>query len=380
MAIWTRNCQPLNPTAPTTGANSVRAWFYREMMLAGRWTENSNNGDAAWASALNVLLSVAAGPNGLSVDSGKPREVHSPSGAFLAAHVGATLNLSATNDQNRGLWRISELLSPYDVKVDLAGWFPQGWVDESNMAARITKGDGLTLTTGAWVLMDAPAGSNTQVRIVYGGTNSLLVYVRPRGKLADLTEITSVDLSGYNATGIKINAYFDGGTFMILIPQVISSAFSVACLSVGALLDADAADTDPVFLLSSKDRMVLDPLHLISIRMLNSVLAQIEAYTTTVKTATTANITTAGVDLHNIFGRRLLTLDNLAPIRSPWVVLNDTATVGACVRGRLPLFRTTYRGFERFTPMDPNGDWQHVDNGIVIARSDPNEPLISWPE
>lgn len=353
------------------------------MMLAGRWTENSNDGDPAWASASNLVLSIAAGVNGLAVDATKPREVYSPNGDFLSSHVGQTLSLDAGNDRNRGLWRIVEYIDAYTVKVDVVGWHPQGWVTESGMAARVTIGDGAVLANGAWVLMDAPAGSNAQVRIYYEDNGDIYVYVRPRGKLGDPTECSSVSLGAYYMQWTRFNAYFDGSDFMIITTQrsQSSGAYSSSGVAVGTLLDADPADTDPVFVLSNNNGLTSSPLHTLSIRMLDFGLAQIEAYAMSMKTKLGANITTtAGVDLYSIFGRRLLGSAGLAIARSPWVVLGNVAAVGACVRGRLPMFRITYEGFERWTPLDTAGDWQHLDSGIVIPRNGVGDPLIMWPQ
>lgn len=376
MAIFIRNCQPANASATTT-STMLKCWFLREMLLAGRWSENSNDGDAAWSSVSNLLLSLAAGANGLAVDASKPREVYSPNGDFLTSHVGHVLNLDATNDQNRGLWKITEYVDAYTVKVDYAGWFEQGWITETGMAARITYGTGAILANGAWVLMDAPGSSNTQVRIYYEDNGDVYVYVRPRGKLADPTEIASLSLGAYYMQWVRYNAYLDEDNFLIVDNHRAQNSgnYSSSMVAVGRLLAADVVDTDPIFVISNNNGMTSNPLRSLSMRMLDSSLTQIEAYSAALKNATGV---TFG-DLYGRYGRRLHS-SNLAPLRAPWVCLANTASVGACVRGKLPMFRITYTGFEKWTPMDAAGDWQHLSTGIVIPRNGPNDPLIMWPE
>ena len=374
MTIFTRNCQP--PAVANRGT-MLRLWYIREALLAAGWVENSNDGDAAWSSALNLVLSIASGPNGLGVSALAPREVYSPNGDFLPAHVGLVLNMDATNDQNRGLWRISEYIDANTVKVDQAGWFSQGWATESGMAARLVSGGEVVLAGGAWSLLDAPAGSNVQLRLLYVDSSQCYAYVRPRGKLGDPTEINSVNLGGYYAYYMRIQLYFDAPNYMILMS---SNSGGTGGLMVGELLDTDPGDTDPIFLLSSASGFDNLPLRAASIRMLDSVLAPINAYAASLKSGTGENIGNAGVDLYSRFGRRLLGGGGLAAARSPWVCLANTASVGACVRGRLPVMRHTYTGFEPFTPFDAAGDWQHLSQGIVIPRNGVGDPLLMWPE
>jgi len=379
VAIFTRNC--LLPIAASTTATANRCWFFREMFLAGGWTENSNDGDAAWTSASNIILAAVSGVNGLDVDAAKPREVSSPNGDFLPSHVDLILSLDATNDQNRGLWRIVEYVDANTVKVDPAGWFPDhGWVTETDMDARVTTGLGAILGNGAWTLLDSPAGYNVQVRIVYQDNSTFYVNVRPRGKLADATEIASVSFGAYYCTYQRFNGYFNDLDAMILTTQWFSNSGNqhASGVVVGALLDADAADTDPIFLLSNNNGWDDQKLNALSIRMLDSVLGQIEAYAMTVKRATGLDPDNANVDLYNIFNRRLLGASQLAALRSPWVVLANTASVGACVRGRLPTVRHTYTGFEQWTPLDAAGDWQHFSWGKAVPRNGVNDPLIMW--
>lgn len=375
MAIFVRNCK-LPTIYANTSMTSVRAWYFREVFLLGGWTENSNNGDAAWSSALNLLASVAAGPNGLAVDATKPREVYSPSGIFLSTHVGYTLALHAVNDQNRGMWRITEYIDANHVKVDPLSFSPYGWITESGIAARISAGGGLVLTNGAWVLLDGPVGSNMQVRISYVSNNTGYIYVRPRGKLGDPSECSSGTFDAYYMTHQRFNCYLSGDDALIFITQWASnSGFESGLLfQVGRLLDADAADTDPAFVLSVTASAT--PLYWGLIRMLTTGLTQIECYAVTLKPGITAAIGGTNGNLYNLFGRRVVN-GGFAALRSPWVVLDDTAVTGACVRGRLPLIRSTYLFFENLAPIDTAGDWYHLYYGIAMPRNGPNDLMLA---
>ena len=379
MAIFTRNCQPEYALRGTR----TRVWFFREALLAGRWTENSNDGDAAWTSPLNIVLNAVSGVNGLDVSAASPRVVSSPNGDFLESHVGKILNLDAANDQNRGLWRISEYIDANTVKVDPAGWFPDvGWATETDMDARLTTVAGLAPTGGAWTIMDSPAGYNVQIRILFQDDSNCYVYVRPRGKLGDFTEIASGNLGDYYGPYLRLQLYFDGVQTQVLLThwQSSSGQYHASGFVVGSLLDADPADTDPIFFMYSSYGFDNLKLYEITVKMLDSALAEINAFVMSVKVALNQDPDSTNVDLYQNFGRRLLGSAGLAALRSPWVALANIASVGACVRGRLPILRSTYTGFERFTPLDSAGAWQHFSAGTAIPRNGPQDPLIMWPE
>jgi hypothetical protein len=294
--------------------------------------------------------------------------------------VGAVVTLKATNDQNAGLWRIVAVLDAYNVLIDSVGWFPQGWITETGIAARVTTGVGLALTAGAWALLDSPAGYNVQIRVGYTDSSNMYIYARPRGKLGDVTEITSLTQNGYYMQYQRFNCYAEGADWHIISSQHSSNSGndSSSCWGAGYLTDADAADTDPVFVISNNNSFTSTALYGVSIRMLTATLAQIEAYATSLKIGTGRSVATAGVNLYNTFGRRLINgSPGYASIRTPWVVLADTVGVGGCVRGRLSMFKMTYQGLEVWSPIDALGNWQHIAAGIVAPRNGPYDPLIT---
>lgn len=350
----------------------------REMLLIGGWTENSNNGDAAWASALNLLASVAAGANGFEVSAGSPRVVYSPGGIFTSGMVGAVLSLFATvHEQNRGMWKIVEYIDVNHVKVDPVSFSPFGWVDETGMAARVVVGNGLRLTNGAWVLMDAPAGSNMQVRILCSdNTNSVAyVYPRPKGKIGVATETGTVNLAmGATITTMaRLNFYFDGTR--ALMYWLTDDLYTGLCV-LGALLDTDVADANPNCMYASRDITATWPWNYTGV-MLDGIDAAILMYPTTVKPFLAAD---DGESFEVLFNRRLVNgRPGFAAMRSPWVVLANTVNVGACARGRLPLVRFSYVGWEKLTPLDTPGSWLHLHLGMVVPRNGPNDRMVIYP-
>lgn len=61
--------------------------------------------------------------------------------------------------------------------------------------------------------------------------------------------------------------------------------------------------------------------------------------------------------------------------RSPWLVMDDVAQ-GGYVRGRLPLILFSNINFIPRTPLDGAGLWLHLEEGLVVPRNGPNDPLI----
>jgi hypothetical protein len=375
VAIWGRNV--LTPTAGGGFGSHVVIWFLREMLLIGGWTEDSTNGHAAWTSALNVLATVAAGPSGLEVEAAEPRIVYSPSGIFTSGMVGAVLSLFASEDQNRGMWKIVTYIDANHVEVDANSFYPAGWVDEDSMEARITVGNGLVLGDGSWSLMVAPAGSNLHARLIHTDTSNANVGVRPKGKLGSTTEVgASNNLAYYYTSKMRLNFCFDG--FQALMYWVEDYNKYIALCQIGELVDVDASDTDPGFFYGVYNASTLLPWN-IPLRMLDGAAtpAQITAYPTSVKNRLSDS---AASSLETKFGRRLVNgRPGYAAIRSPWVCLGNTVNVGACVRGRLPLTRFSYTGWEKLAPINTAGDWYHLNNGLVVPRNGPNDPMVLYP-
>jgi hypothetical protein len=59
MAIWIANYH--TPTVVDAWGAHAAIWYVREMLWVCKWTEDSNDGDAAWTSASNVLVNEPGG-------------------------------------------------------------------------------------------------------------------------------------------------------------------------------------------------------------------------------------------------------------------------------------------------------------------------------
>lgn len=167
------------PTHLSPRCVSIHPITLREMMLAGRWTENSNNGDAAWAS--NILATAAD----FAVSVSNRQRVTCPSAPFVQAMAddGDFLTLLASNDQNRGVFKIVKFVDTQTVEVDLIGAPPEGWKTESGISGRIVGVYDNLLANGAWVLMDSPnPRSSLQLRLHRFSDSYAYAYARPKGK------------------------------------------------------------------------------------------------------------------------------------------------------------------------------------------------------
>ena len=114
--------------------------------------------------------------------------------------------------------------------------------------------------------------------------------------------------------------------------------------------------------------------------MLDGIDAAILAYPMNLKKYLGDNPTTLDVGLERKFARRLVNgRPGFAALRSPWVALANTLNAGACARGRLPLIRFSYTGWERLVPMDTSGNWLHLYYGLVVPRNGPNDQMVAPP-
>jgi len=182
MATFVRNFH--TPYVAATNCQIACLWTYAELFRLAGYTYDSDDGDPAWASALNVLVSEPGGVNGFQVDPLEPLIITDPLARFTQAMVDdeASIYLHAANDVNKGAWQMAELLTTGKVRIDSAGRPPANWVPETGAPGRVTIPDGLFPLDGAWILFNAPAPSRLQVRLVKTVYNNCAIYVRPKGQ------------------------------------------------------------------------------------------------------------------------------------------------------------------------------------------------------
>lgn len=374
----------LTPYHSDTNSGTGVLLTFRELMLIAGYIVDSDDGHASWANS-EVLVTGSAGAGGsgsagsgsdFSVNSASPRVVYDPDGRFTQsmADDGNTLSLLATNDQNRSAWKIEEYIDANNVRVDIKGFHPSGWITESNIPARILARNTSALSSGSWMLFDAPAGSNMQVRILHNSTTSQRFFVRPRGKLGAgapynvETNYRSHNYTGYNT--FRLQAYADGASLGVFYK---SGGGSRGALVVGELENTtDTQDANPGFVWGSFP--ISNTWHQTVVNMLNHSNTVNDAYIDFIKRYTS----TEDEDrFHNQFQYRLVN-GNRAPIRRPNVMMSGTNNVYP--RGKMPFFFVqTYTGYESERPINSTGTLYHFHSGIVIPRNGPNDQLLLTP-
>ena len=370
MAIHIRNCRLPTQTALNRGA-PITAFFLREALLIGGWTEDSNDGDAAWASALNIIIDQAAGANGFTVAAANPRQIIDQGGAgrFTQAMVDNQNVIAlrgSTNDQNYSMWRIVEFINMKTIKVDPVGFSPIGWADEVNMAGRVLE-DGLLLLNSSWDLMDAPSGNN-QARFDVNTSAGTHCFSRPRGQLADPTEAPASDLVVFgddDDLAISLNAYLDGpnalfyqfsdgdGLEWMVLWGEFDVADAVADPSAGFVMELNATSFDH------------------DIYCLNFAAAVESAEPTIPKRYDSQNASSSFL----ITAIRMLI--NGRPGRAglykplAWMVGDKF------LRGNIPIVRFCNKNFGSYRRFDAAGLYRHTKDGRVVPMNGPlDQPLI----
>lgn len=188
MAKWIRNWQTPY-TADGWGGHDL-AFVMKEMLLVAGYSLDSDDGDAAWTSASNILVDEAGGGGvgtGFEVDAGSPRVIYDTQGRFTQAMVDDECSIALRgglldDDQNHSIWRIVDYIDANHVLVDGDGWNPFGWTTDTQLAGRIFKFEGLELTNGAWALMDGPGNERVRVRIEKDADANCYMQMAPFGR------------------------------------------------------------------------------------------------------------------------------------------------------------------------------------------------------
>ena len=362
MAIFVRNLRV--PDVASAGGSPLLI-FIRELLRVARWTEASNDGNAGWPVTPGVNNLVIA-PADLVVDPLYPRRIYSPSGPFLSTHVGMVIALLAVNNQNRSIWRITNYIDANNIEVDDQGFTPWNWVYETGITGRVTRCT-TVLTVGATCLWNAPSPNKNQARLLYSTIYAQILYARPKGQVPLATETTGLTYANSLDYKHVMHMVADGPNVVIWWS---TEDDPFAFVMWGTLDGADTADTDPNFILGLDNASTAD-LYSFPMYMLDGGNANIKAYVTTIKRDWIAQQQS---NIMAYFNARL-TSGQKAILRSPWVVLANTITVGACVRGRLPLIAHSYQGYERLRPLDSAGTWLHTYRGTMVPRNGPYEKL-----
>lgn len=366
MAIHIRNCRLPIQTLTNIGSAEL-AFFMREAFLVGGWTENSNDGDADWTAAANVVFADLTPSPGFAVLAANPRQVTHASAPFTSAMAGTmVLALRAANDQNASMWRITEFINTSTVKVDPLGFDPNGWTDESAIPGRILDYGSAVHSTGAWTLLDAPTG-NSQARVEINLTNYVECYSRPAGQAADPTETPGsalVTLFDDDDLAIVMNAYIDGNN-ALFYKYADNDGFEYMALW-GELENAVTGDTNPGFVAE---------LH-------QTNPAFWEVYSLGFGgTAQLGNVCTpkrynSDSVANSMFQTENGKLVNGRPSRVALIKPLVYMAADKYIRGNLPVVRYCNITFEKMRQMNPAGQWRHTENGRVVPMNGPLDPPL----
>ncbi len=247
--IHIRNCQ-----TPTDGASSSyykwSTWMHREALLAGRWTEVANNGDAAWASNYSASYS------DLVLDPAEPFVVRRAAGGLFStppANSALTL-VDPVNDANCFIANILAY-STTALYLDKRN-FAKPHLAASGLVGRVhVYGQTSLLAIGAWTVLAAPgtAPDRFQVRFEVGTTNRPYFNSYPRGDYAT-TKLISLGFTwAFDGSERRtmLNADIDGENFMVWnYPKTTASGVPpyTTVWAGGRLTDTAVGDEYPLFI------------------------------------------------------------------------------------------------------------------------------------
>jgi len=361
MTIWVRNFRSVYASDDAFGLHSL-AFYLRELLFVARYTEHSKSG-TGWTE--NLISS----PTDCIVQESSPRIIYSPSGPFSASMVDdCVISLLATNDQNRSIWRIRSYIDSQHIEVDSVGCHPDGWTDEIGIVARISKVD-TGFSTTADCYLDTPV-SECRVKIAKT-VDQLSCSIHPTAQLGDVTPYTdSVVFDGVGEHQRIFHMFAEGGDVVLYWNSETYQEF----LQISQLLDVDTGDNYPWVIFGKKRFSAESQEYAWHIPgfCVDSAKNPIDAYITWVQAGWNAEDTNSP---GTRFGRRTVNgVPGYAPLRSPWIALEDRASTGSCVRGRLPHVYVTNAGYEPLRPLEASGELLHWYGGLVVPRNGEFDP------
>lgn len=359
-------------------------WLFREIMveLAG-WTEIFKTVDASWASASNLLLTVTDA----AVDSSYPKRITSATGGFTG-HAGDYVTLKASNDQNKGVFRIEYVADDNTIYISEDSKPANGWVTESGITARIhNMGKGEYLASSNVDLVIQPPTGNNQFWIGMD-TNGNLADVRayPKGDYlgaATGTSIESID-AHYQDYRSRSNFYINGSSMLFYV--YTSSYFYI--VNFGELLSTSPSDTYPGFCSGSFDAIAnasysASPTNWDSgkgmsvVNMLSHLDNPLTGYTLVIKSDTDDTAAAAhydGYDHNKSWPDRIKMQGGKTKAEEKWVCMSDSAE-GGYPRGKLPTIRQANNSLPEVTGVSSN--WIHLYDGLLVPRDGLNDNRIS---
>jgi len=259
------------PTADD-GARQL-LFMLREMFKVSDWVEDYFDADGAWTS--NILLTI----NDLQLAAASPTQVYSAIGGFTAGHEGLILAING-NDTNRGLYNIRTVIDSNTALID-ERCRVAAWADE-------TLGAG-----GAWIFDPRATLVSNNVHIVWREPtrgfqvdfwaidDDIYGIVYPYGDYLTTNRPTAnhnIDV-GYNSGNMRFNAFLGdpaGTHYFCLFSLFYDGQWS--SLGWGELSSVAAGDNYPAFIQELCVTGTWGSANYSTLRMLNEVDAQVDAY------------------------------------------------------------------------------------------------------
>lgn len=386
MALQIRNCAIPSSYVPSdvrynTGGRRHK-WLIWEILRLAGWSEQFKDSDSNWtASERFSPVSDAA-----VVDT-NAQIITSSTALFQTNGVvpGDVASLEGSLGHNTGMYRIVEVPSESQIVVAVDCVPSEGWVTESGMDLKVstcaTK-SGEQLADATEFCMTPPSGS-CQLGFASDVTD-LNVTAYPKGDVTTKGTGTGTTESNFAQGSYMdrpvVNAYVDGQNGIIYIVWDVSGVAYWSVLLFGELEDVCDGDDYPGFYAQSYDiASVVDAFDLY--HNTNGQLRNLYMLDDTFSTAQT---------FKPVFLKRLGGLDRAvrreafsgcriikggAPLRRV-PVYADVGASPVYRRGKLPVVRSTWEGWEKMRPFDSAGQWLHAANGLVIPRGGPNDPLV----
>lgn len=365
MAIFMRNVLHGHSSFPTSQFWMRFLVTFREIMLAGKWTEVYKTNATEWDANITLTLADAA------VSGAAPLRITSPTGGFTG-YAGQGITMLSSNDENRGVFRIAAVISDNELAIELGCAPPNGWTTETGISCRLFDWGNDDPLTNATILDMAPPSGTNELYTTFASGYYVDFFAYPDGYQAGAGHPTNIKefIVSSNDKRCYFNAYFDGGPNALIYAFTENTNFIII---VGELDDVEVGDTYPGFLsvaLNSFDPFLLNQLS--DVNMIDSAspttklkyqpMALVDSGD---KQASSAITTRYSYKL----GTRLV--NGKARLQKPWVY--EGTTLGGFVRGRIPHYRLTNWNWEQFRPMDSARSWLHLKTGFAVPMNGGND-------
>jgi len=364
-------------TESSTHSGHISLFLLRELYLLGYWQEMEKDSDTGWTSVSNVL----AEPSDLIVAASAALEITSASTPFTQAMEGQFISLYASNNVNRGLYKIRKVLSTSKITIEPM-CRPDAWVDETGISAKIhNAGKSDYLADSSYFVVRAPSATGRPLEVKVNCTASTIAltgyplgdYFTPPGVPSTPGNRTATaQQSGTIATSVGssyFNAYItDPAGAGLLFHAQIGSPNRWIRVASGELEDVATGDSYPGFINMSDSSEYPDSGTGSDLAMLDDTETPITAHPTYWATGSNSSAEADSPHRQEYSTR----MKGKAPFWKPNVVM-ENSIAGGYVRGTLPYYACNPNNPTRF-PIDPG--YIHLRYGVVIPRSSSQDKTI----